>query len=103
MFTTEETTFPDIDFFQFPSFIFKENQVIVEKDNPQKKMSPKNQNNYEECGNLKVFVGGEELTRHMNKKKKPVVLQTYRCPLCDKYFMGKYFYSKDVEHCESVN
>ena len=25
----------------------------------------------EECGYLKVFVGGGELTRHINEKKKP--------------------------------
>ena len=38
----------------------------------------------EECENLKVAVHGGELTRNINKKKKPVVLQAYRCPLCDK-------------------
>ena len=37
MFTTEETPFTDIDFFQFPSFIFKEDQVMVEEDNPSEK------------------------------------------------------------------
>ena len=36
---------------------------------------------HEECGNLKVFVDGRELTRNINEKKKPGVLQTYRCPL----------------------
>ena len=37
MFTTEETTFADIDFFQFPkSFTFKENH-IVEENNPSEK------------------------------------------------------------------
>ena len=57
---------------------------------------------HEECGNLKVFVGGGDLTRHINEKKKPGVLQTYRCPLCDKCFMREYFCSKHVEYCESV-
>ena len=28
---------------------------------------------YEECGNLKVFVEGGELTRNIKKKKKPGV------------------------------
>ena len=42
---------------------------------------------HEECENLKIFVGGGELNRHINKKKKPDVLQTYRCPLCGKCFM----------------
>ena len=37
-----------------------------------------------------------------NEKKKPGVLQTYRCPLCDKCFMREYFCSKHVEYCESV-
>ena len=47
-------------------------------------------------------VGMWELIRHINEKKKPGVLQTYRCPLCDKCFMREYFYSKHVEYCESV-
>ena len=38
---------------------------------------------HEEYGNLKVFVGGGELTRNINKKKKPDILQAYTCPLCD--------------------
>ena len=42
---------------------------------------------HEEYGNLKIFVGGGELTRHINEKKKLDVLQTYRCPLCGKCFM----------------
>ena len=46
---------------------------------------------YEECGNLKVFV---------NEKKKPGVLQTYRCPLCDKCFISEYFCNRHVEYCE---
>ena len=57
---------------------------------------------HEECWNLKVYVGGGELTRHTNKKKKPGVLQTYRCPLSGKCFMREYFCSKNVEYCESV-
>ena len=36
---------------------------------------------HEECGNLKVFVDGGELTGNINKQKKPGVLQAYRCPL----------------------
>ena len=37
-----------------------------------------------ECENLNVVADGGELTRNINKKKKPVVLHVYRCPLCDK-------------------
>ena len=58
---------------------------------------------HEECGNLKVFVNSGKLSRIINEKKNPGVLQTYRCPLCDKCFMREYFYNKHVEHCESVN
>ena len=36
---------------------------------------------HEECGDLKVFVDGGELTGNINKQKKPGVLQAYRCPL----------------------
>ena len=57
---------------------------------------------HEEFWNLKAFVGGGELTRYINKKKKPEVLQTYKCPLCDKCFMLEYFCSKQGEYCESV-
>ena len=57
---------------------------------------------HEECGNLEVFVDGGELTGHINKKKKPGVLQTYRCPLCDKCHRREYFFKTNVEYCESV-
>ena len=57
---------------------------------------------HEEYGNLKVFVDGGELTRNINEKKKPGVLQTYRCPLCDKCFRREYFLNKHVEYCQSV-
>ena len=38
----------------------------------------------EECENLKVALDGGELTRNINKKKKPVALQAEKCLLCDK-------------------
>ena len=38
----------------------------------------------------------------INEKKKPGVLQTYRCPLCDKYFMREYFWNQYVDYCEAV-
>ena len=84
MFTTEETTFADIDFFFsfLSSFIFKENHTVAENNSSQKNVPEKlhgididdNENLedllivfvYEECWDLKVFVGGEELTRHIN-------------------------------------
>ena len=57
---------------------------------------------HEECGNLKVFDDGGELTRNINKKKKPGVRQAYRCPLCDKFYRREYFLNKHVEYCKSV-
>ena len=57
---------------------------------------------HEESGNLKVFVGGGEFIRNINEKKKSGFLQTYRCPLCDKCFMGEYFCSKHMEYCKSA-
>ena len=33
----EETTFTDIDFFYVSSFIFKENHVLIEEENPSEK------------------------------------------------------------------
>ena len=57
---------------------------------------------HEECENLKVFVDGGELTGNINKKKKPGVLQAYRCPLCDKCYRREYFFITNVEYCESV-
>ena len=38
----------------------------------------------EECGNPEVVVDGRDLTRNINQKKKPGVLQACRCPLCEK-------------------
>ena len=57
---------------------------------------------HEECGNLKVFVDGGELIGNINKQKKPVVLQAYRCPFCDKCYTREYFFNTNVEYCESV-
>ena len=57
---------------------------------------------HEECVNLKVFVEGGVLTGNINKKKKPGVLQAYRCPLCDKCYRREYFFNTNVEYCESV-
>ena len=53
-------------------------------------------------GNLQVVFDGGELTKIINKKRKPGVLQTYRCPLCEKCYRREYFFIKHVEHCESV-
>ena len=58
---------------------------------------------HEESGNLKVFIDDGELTRNINKKKKPGVLQVYRCPHCDKFYRLEYFFNKHVEYCESVS
>ena len=57
---------------------------------------------HKECGNLKVFVNGEKLTRNINKQKKSGVLLAYRCPLCDKCYRKEYLFNKNVEYCESV-
>ena len=56
-----------------------------------------------ECGNLKGFVDGGELTRNINEKKKPGVLQSYRlCPLCGKCFKRVCLFNKHEEYCESL-
>ena len=57
---------------------------------------------HEEWGNLKVLAEGRELNRTGNEKKKPGVLQTYRCPLRDKCFMREHYCNKHVEYYESV-
>ena len=57
----------------------------------------------EECGNPKVaVVDGGGITRNVNQKKKPGVLQACRCPLCKKCYRREYFFSKHLEYCESV-
>ena len=56
----------------------------------------------EDCGNLKVVVDAGELTRNINKKKKPVILKASRCPPFDKYTIDKYkncFLNKFLEYC----
>ena len=40
----------------------------------------------EECGNPKVVIDGRELTRNVDQKKKPDVLQACRCLLCDECY-----------------
>ena len=37
-----------------------------------------------ECENCNVVADGGKLTRNINKQKETVVLQAYRCRLCDK-------------------
>ena len=109
MFTTEETALADIDFFfNFLVLFLKKIRFLrfkVEEDNPSEKNVAEELDGigindignlehllrimciHEECGNLKVFTGGGESTRNINEKKKPGVIQTCRCPLCDKRFM----------------
>ena len=87
----------DIDFSNFPSFIFKVNHVFMEeKDNPVGKVVINGETikpdgididgslnrvfiDYK-CWNLTVVVDGGDLTRNINKKKSDV-LQAYRCLL----------------------
>ena len=59
----------DIYFSEFSSFIFKVPVVKVVIDEEERHG---------------IDVG--ELTRNIAKKKKPDVLQTYKCPLCDIYY-----------------
>ena len=56
----------------------------------------------EECENLIVVNDGREGTRNKNQKKSGV-LRVYRCPLCDKCCRREYFFSNQVEYCESVS
>ena len=58
--------FADIYFSEFSSFIFKVPEEKLVTDD-------------EELHGIDVG----ELTRNIAKKKKPDVLQTYKCPLCD--------------------
>ena len=55
----------------------------------------------EECGILKVVADGGKLTRNINKRKKPDVLQAYRFTLWDKCYRQDCFFSKHMAYCES--
>ena len=57
---------------------------------------------HEECGNLKGFLNGGELTKNINEKKKPGVLQACRCPVSDNCFRRENFFNEHVEYCESA-
>ena len=48
----------------------------------------------EKCGNTIVVVDGGKLDKNVTQKKRPGVLQTFRCPLCDKCYRREYFFSK---------
>ena len=56
----------------------------------------------EECGNPTAVADGGELTKNINQKKKPDVLQACQCPLCYKCYMREYFFNNHLEYCESV-
>ena len=62
----QDSKFADIYFCEFSSFIFKVSVEKVVIDEEQL---------------YGIDVG--ELTRNIAKKKKPDVLQAYKCPLCD--------------------
>ena len=72
-------------FSEFSSFIFK---VPVEKVVTDE----------EELHGIDVG----ELTRNIAKKKKPDVLQAYKCPLCDICYRKEHFFNKHVKYSESV-
>ena len=57
---------------------------------------------HEKCGNLKVFIDDGELTRNINKKKKPGVLQACRYPLCERFYRRECIFKKHLEYFESV-
>ena len=75
--------------FYLSSFIFKENHILIEEVNPPEKYDSQGRTRWYwyrnledlirklfipgECGNLKGFVNGGELTRHINENKKPGV------------------------------
>ena len=86
----EETAFADIDFFFIFLVLFSKKITFqLKRTTLQKKIvivkeEPDGTGNlvedlirlvfvHEECGNLKVFVNGGELTRNINEKKKPDV------------------------------
>lgn len=48
----------------------------------------------EEYGNLILIVHGGERIKHINKKTKSHVLQTSRCPFCDKCFKLRVFFQQ---------
>ena len=118
----KETTFADIDSFNVSSFIFKENHVLIEENNPSEKIVIDEEELdgidrdgignledllrlvfiSEECWNPKAVVDGGELARNINQKKKPYVLQVCRYPLCDKCYRREYFFNKHLEYCESI-
>ena len=144
-------------FFYVSSFIFKENHVLIEEDNPSEKIlivevklvlgqlpltltltltqtltptggvfsgeivrTPEELDGIDkvdignflnllrlvlinkECWNPKVVIDCVEIARNINQDKKPDVLQTCRCPLCDKCYWREYFFNKHLEYCESV-
>ena len=87
-------TFADINLSDFSSFIFKapvEKVVIDEEELHGIEIDGIfNLENLsravfinEECWNLKVVVDVGEFNINITKKKKPDVLQAYKCPLCD--------------------
>ena len=111
--------FADIDFFYVSSFILKENHILIEENNPSEKncYSQRIIRWYrddignledllvlinEEFGNPKVVVDVGELTRNINQKKKPSVLQACRYSLVDKCFWQEYFFKKHLEYCDSA-
>ena len=110
----KKTTFAN-NFVDFPNFIFKENEVLIEEDKPSEKIAIVKEEldgiDIDDVGNLEdllkiVFIYEErdrdvrELTRNNNKEKKSFILQAFRCLLSEKCFRQKYFFNKHLEYCE---
>ena len=109
-------------FFYVSSFIFKENHVLIEEDNPSEKIVifEEELDGFDrdgignldvlwrlvlinkECWDPKVAVDAGEFACNFNQNKNPDVLQACRCPLCDKCYKRYYFFNKHQEYCESV-
>ena len=101
----EKTTLTDIDFSAFSTISFKVNHIFIEEEGHLENIYYEEEldgidmdgiGNLEDLrrlmfidetfGNLRVVVDCKELTRNMNKKKKPEGLQFYRCTSCEKCY-----------------
>ena len=116
----QDPTFADIEFSNFSSFIFKLNHVFMEEnENLEEKFIVGEEeldgiaiDGILNSENLPVYRWRileskssrrwlRRLTRNINKKRKPEVLQAYKCPFWDMCWRHVYFFNKHVKYSES--
>ena len=71
--------------------IFKKNKVLIKGDNTSDKINI-----------VEEELHGIDIDENVSKKKKPDILQVYRCLLCDKCYRREYYFMRNIVNQSSM-